>query len=114
MWAPGRRFAANLRSRVPGALAAEVCLAGNPRAGVDVRRHMSRPVDSRLNRSGFGQLSETDQKPPEGQDTLLVGEHVGSAPAEQSPGHDHDNPDVPDHVHEALRVPEAASDPGEG
>ncbi|HQY98113.1 MAG TPA: hypothetical protein PLU83_14075 [Phycicoccus sp.] len=71
---------------------------------------MSRPVDSRLNRSGRGQLSETDQKPPGGQEALEVSEHVGSAPAEQSPGHDHDTPDRPDHVHEALLAPDADAD----
>lgn len=67
---------------------------------------MSRPVDSRLNRSGLGQLSETDQKPPGGQETLEVSGRVGSPPAEQSRGHEHANPDKPDHVHEALVAPD--------
>lgn len=67
---------------------------------------MSRPVDSRLNRSGHGELSERDQKPPGGQEELEVSEHIGSAPDEQSPGHEHETPDKPDHVHEALRAPD--------
>lgn len=72
---------------------------------------MSRPVDSRLNRSGHGQLSETDQKPPGGQEALEVSQPVSSPPAEQSHGHDHATPDRPDHVHEALVAPDAdASD----
>ena len=71
---------------------------------------MSRPVDSRLNRSGLGQLSETDQKPPVGQQPLEVSSPLGSAPPEQSRGHNHDSPDRPDRVHEALRVPATATD----
>ncbi|HNM96844.1 MAG TPA: hypothetical protein PKK40_02750 [Marmoricola sp.] len=70
---------------------------------------MSRPVDSRLNRSGLGQLSETDQLPPGGQTAPTVTDGLGSPPPEQSRGHDHDTPDRPDHVHEALRLPEEGS-----
>jgi hypothetical protein len=69
---------------------------------------MSRPVDSRLNRSGLGQLSETDQKPPGGQQALEVSGQVGSAPPEQSRGHDHPTPDRPNHVHPALALEEVA------
>lgn len=65
---------------------------------------MSRPVDNRLNRSGLGDLSETDQKPLDGQDDPVPSGAVGEAPAEQAPGHDHDDPDTPDEVHPALKA----------
>lgn len=65
---------------------------------------MSRPVDNRLNRSGLGDLSETDQKPLDGQDDPEASGSLGGAPAEQSPGHDHEDPDTPDEVHPALKA----------
>lgn len=65
---------------------------------------MSRPVDSRLNRSGFGELSETDQKPLTGQDQPEAREGHQGKPDEQSRGHEHDDPDKPGHVHPALAV----------
>ena len=71
---------------------------------------MSRPVDNRLNRSGHGELSERDQKPPAGvQEEPDERDDVrsGMRPDEQAPGHDHDNPDTPDHVHPALAVDDA-------
>ena len=71
---------------------------------------MSRPVDNRLNRSGLGELSETDQKPLGGQDNPTPSGKVGSAPDEQSPGHDHDDPDSPDEVHPTLAREDAGSE----
>ena len=68
---------------------------------------MSRPVDNRLNRSGHGELSERDQKPPQGvqeEPDERDDKRTGLRPDEQSPGHDHDDPDKPDHVHPALAV----------
>lgn len=65
---------------------------------------MSRPVDNRLNRSGLGNLSETDRKPLDGQDDPEPSGSLGQPPAEQSPGHDHEDPDTPDEVHPALEA----------
>lgn len=65
---------------------------------------MSRPVDNRLNRSGLGNISETDQKPLGGQDDPEPQGSLGDAPGEQSPGHDHEDPDTPDEVHPALKA----------
>lgn len=66
---------------------------------------MSRPVDARLNRSGYGQLSETDQLPAPGATDLDERDPARSAvPAEQQPGFDHATPDTPDHVHPALAM----------
>lgn len=66
---------------------------------------MTRPVDSRLNRSGYGQLSETDQMPNPADTGLDDRDPARSAvPAEQSPGFDHATPDIPDHVHPALAM----------
>jgi hypothetical protein len=65
---------------------------------------MSRPVENQLNRSGLGDLSETDQKPLDGQDDPKESPALGQAPDEQAPGHDHDDPDTPDHVHPALKA----------
>lgn len=65
---------------------------------------MSRPSDNRLNRSGLGNISETDQKPLDGQDDPADSSALGQEPAEQAPGHDHDDPDTPDEVHPALKV----------
>lgn len=69
---------------------------------------MSRPVENQLNRSGLGDLSETDQKPLDGQDDPTESPALGQEPDEQAPGHEHDNPDTPDHVPPALKV----DDPG--
>lgn len=70
---------------------------------------MSRPVDSRLNRSGYGQLSETDQLPTPGATDLDERNPArSSVPAEQQPGFDHDNHDTPDHVHPALAIQEGS------
>lgn len=65
---------------------------------------MSRPVDNRLNRSGYGELSETDQEPLTGQDRPEESGGRRARPEEQTRGHDHDDPDKPDHVHPALAV----------
>jgi hypothetical protein len=71
---------------------------------------MSRPVDNRLNRSGYGELSETDQKPLTGQDQPEASGGRRARPQEQSRGHDHDDPDKPDHVHPALAVDDDSDD----
>jgi len=69
---------------------------------------MTRPVDSRLNRSGYGQLSERDQLPNPADTAPVERDPARSAvPAQQSPGFDHDTPDRPDHVHPALAMEEA-------
>lgn len=68
---------------------------------------MSRPSDNRLNRSGLGNISETDQKPLGGQDDPEAQGSLGSAPDEQSVGHEHDDPDTPDEVHPKLRADES-------
>jgi hypothetical protein len=65
---------------------------------------MSRPSDNRLNRSGLGNISETDQKPLDGQDDPADSSALGQEPEEQAPGHDHADPDTPDEVHPALKV----------
>lgn len=74
---------------------------------------MSRPVDNRLNRSGHGELSQRDQKPPKGVQEELDERDLdrsGQRPDEQSPGHDHENPDSPDYVHPALKADGAEGD----
>ena len=66
---------------------------------------MTRPVDSRLNRSGYGRLCGTDLLPNPGEIGLDDRDPARSAvPAEQSPGFDHATPDIPDHVHPALAM----------
>ncbi|WP_131103324.1 hypothetical protein [Ornithinimicrobium sufpigmenti] len=65
---------------------------------------MSRPVENQLNRSGLGELSETDHLPLDGQDDPNDSPALGEEPDEQAPGHEHENPDTPDHVHPALKV----------
>lgn len=65
---------------------------------------MSRPVENQLNRSGLGELSETDHMPLDGQDDPNDSPALGEEPDEQAPGHEHENPDTPDHVHPALKV----------
>ena len=74
---------------------------------------MSRPVDNRLNRSGHGELSERDQVPPTGvqeEPDERDDKRTGMRPDEQSPGHEHEDQDTPDHVHPALAVDEGDSD----
>jgi hypothetical protein len=75
---------------------------------------MSRPQDARLNRSGYGELSETDQKPLTGQDALEGREGHRARPDEQTRGHDHDDPDRPDEVHPALKVDDTDRDDTDG
>lgn len=72
---------------------------------------MSRPSDSRLNRSGHGQLSERDQKPPLGEQ-IEPEERDGHRvkPEEQSSGHEHADADKPDHVHPALAMDEGTTE----
>lgn len=69
---------------------------------------MSRPVDNRLNRSGYGELSETDQQPLTGQDQPDAREGQRTKPDEQTRGHEHDDPDRPDHVHPALAMDDSS------
>lgn len=75
---------------------------------------MSRPVQNEINRSGLGNIGETDRMPLDGQDDPTESPGLGQEPAEQAPGHDHDDPDTPDHVHPALKVDDSADAQGSG
>ncbi|MDO5628300.1 MAG: hypothetical protein Q4G43_08270 [Mobilicoccus sp.] len=69
---------------------------------------MTQPLDRTPDPERTGQPFDGERDTVDEQD-LIDGDgnaRPGKKPAEQSPGHAHDNPDTPDEVHPALKADE--------
>lgn len=69
---------------------------------------MTQPMDRTPDPARTGQPFEGEREHVDEQDLIDREEdaRLGKVPAEQSPGHEHDNPDTPDEVHPDLDADE--------